>query len=291
MEKSKQLLVKTSKIIFFTFMVMFFLEIDLFSPVRTFISSYITFFQNKGTLISNICLGIFGSAILTYVSEYCEYKSIKRRIQNDILRFFRKWNKEIEPQILDYIDNIEYVGLIEEDICQYWEEVYLLYNMYLPYNRNDLFVSIIRALYEYINEFKRYADNKRSKDKILKNLEILVKLNEGKPTDSNITLIEAIEANEKAFQDLDNVYKSDEKLLDLINNKRSKLNAIIPDADMLEFIFAINGAEKLDFRHDLSTINNEIAKQRLKRIFDIKGLWGKVKYKYMSIRYKKYFID
>lgn len=286
MEKSKQLLTKARNIIIFTSMVIFFIEANLFSFIRVFISNHITFFQNKGTLISNICLGVFGSAILTYVSEYCEYKSIKRKMRHDILRFCRKWKKEIELQTLDYIDNIEYVELIGEGIYQYWEEAYLLYNTYLPYNRNDSFVRIIRALYEYINEVKIYLDNKREIENINKNIKLLETLENKKTIESTLIVKEAIELNQKALQELYKVCESDE-VIKKINDKMSALNGIISEADMFELVYVMTEAHSQDLRQDIINIENEITKQRIRHFFDIKRISRKIRYKYISLRYKK----
>ena len=159
MEKSKQIMNKSLIIIGLTMSTILFIESTSCSPIRAFISSKIIFFQGKGTLISNICLGILGSAVLTYVNERIEFQTIKKKLEGDILRFYIKWMLEIRFKTLFLIkgakDNIQII----ENICQCWEEINSIYHAYLPYRRNGMYVELTRELYNYFKEFKTYIED------------------------------------------------------------------------------------------------------------------------------------
>lgn len=237
MEKSKRTLTKTRKIIFCSILIIMFLESDYFAPIRATVSSFLVFFQGKGTLISNIFIGILGSAVLTYVSEKAEYKVVKRRLQKDILRVYSKWNREIEPLTSKCIDDIECVELISKNIYQYCEEIHLLYNTYLSYSKNDTYISLLRPLYNYTSKFKDYLDykqyNQGVREFFLSTIESLKKFKSDDP-EKNKSIDEDIVLIQKDIQDIEQKLEqhlglfgeSKEELINSINEKRNELNDI-----------------------------------------------------------------
>lgn len=275
MEKSKQIIAKTRNIIVITVISIIILESNSFSFLRNFVSSYIIFFQGKRTLISNICLGILGSAILTFVCEHDEYKSTKRKLEGDILSVYRKWNKEMEPQTLERIEDIKYVNLIGEYMYPYWEEISLIYNTYLPYNRKNVYVKLIKTLYDYIKEFITYVEDeqykKRNEEYFSRKLCELTKYKSMYPTDQKQSKLidDAILLIQKQLRNLDKQKTSkDEKfLIDMINEKRCVLDEIAPQAEILDLLFYKNGAEQQDFVQDNKYIRSDIKKIRIKRRF------------------------
>ena len=274
MEKSKQILTKSLKMIIITSFIILFLEIDCFASIRFSVSNSIVMFQGKGTLISNICLGILGSAVLTFVSEHAEYVATKKRLQRDILRAYDKWHKKIEPETLDQIDDVLFIELIGSNICQYWGEVYLLYNSYLPYNRKDVFVKLIRALYEYINEFQRYLDFKqdiqRRRDENLKNIKGFNEVRAKYPADPEINnkVDAAIELTQKILQDLDSDQDNKEEWINSINRKRDKLDEMSSKAFGLEVCFKLQDVEHQDIEQDILDIKIRLMKYEIQEYFN-----------------------
>lgn len=254
MEKSKQLINKTCLIIAITILIIFFIESNFFTPFKVFISNYFIFFQGKSTLISNICLGILGSAVLTFVSEFSEYNSIKRKLEGDILRIYIKWSNEIEIHTLEEIDDIVYVELIGEYVYPYWNEISLLYNAYLPYNRKNSFVELIKALYTYITRFKDYIDKMRNKEKKRSYLlKYLREVEEIKSTHSinreqkeQIDKINLYLNNE--LQGLEKTIIPDDLLLEMINDDRKKLDEFSQKAKELYKVYRKTEVEYQDIR-------------------------------------------
>jgi hypothetical protein len=298
MKKSKQILDKTFKIIIMTIGIIFFLESDFFIPLRTFISKYIIFFQGKGALISNICLGILGSAILTFISEHSEYKSVKSKLEGDILSVYKKWEYEIEPQTLEQINDVKYVELIGEYMYPYWGEISSLYNTYVPYNRNkNIYVKLIKALYDYIKNFIVYVDAKQSYEKTKEYLTRTLKdWTELKNTVNSPEQIEIIDRSMAKVQgllnNLEDPSKKENSFFDLINRNRCSLNEVAPQAELLNLLYYKSEVENQDFKQEMSDIKNMMAKQRRMRYFyNVKNFFRSIYWKFKLRHCKKYFID
>lgn len=78
MEKSKDLICKTLRLSGMLIVAIIILEADIFCAIRGYVATKLVFLQGKRAVISNIMIGILGSAILTFLNEIIEYNHLKK---------------------------------------------------------------------------------------------------------------------------------------------------------------------------------------------------------------------
>ena len=189
MRKSKDIIKKSAILIGVLLLFIFFLEDDSYKKIRELLASEIIFFQGKRILFSNILVGILGSAILLFLGEVINYFQEKRVLEFRILELYEKWDKVIKHKDQIVTKNIHGLMYIAQEIKTFGNEVSEVYNAYLPYLRAGKKVELIRTLYQYANELKKYIEDveyiNKEKQYALQNMEYYIELKK-KCTDASI---------------------------------------------------------------------------------------------------------
>lgn len=288
MEKEKKLINRSCKIIFMSLIIIAFIEMENWAPVRVFIVNKCNFFKGKGNLLSNIFIGILGSAILTCICELTEYNALKDKIENDILRLYEKWDKDVKYKIGYFFEDIQEIELFRDDVYEYWEEIHSIYVLYRPFSRGGIYIQLIKTLYEYVNELKKYfvdKENFQKEKKYISKRICIMKQLKGKNI-NNKKFCEDADALIKLYtESLENLYITKREIegkgtLSNINRRRAHVLEMSSHVDVLKLSKSRKSVQRQDSAIDLQNLKLE------QKIMKLKWLCYKIKKFFRNIIFR-----
>lgn len=246
MKKTKIMIHKMMLVFIFATIVILLLEFDgICCDVRKWIESIIPFIDERKDVVSNIFIGIWGSVGITLFSEVIEFQILKKDYEKDILIEFEKLCNCIQKNDIS-VSTIRDLYPLETEIGEYEDTVRKLYYGYLPFNRNNEYVNVIIAMFDYVEcVLTHVGDIKKNENQLLYWLSIQEKC------------IHAKEENE-------NIKK-------LIADLHYRIHEIENDEDILKIIEK-NKRELFKKSHYVMgmTISRRFSKKELKNIDDIR---------------------
>ena len=294
MKKSKDTIRQTLRLIFIITLIICFLESNVCRGIREFVASNFSFFQGKREILSNIFIGILGSAVLLAFSEVLNYIHEKKKLQFRILELYQKWDGEIKYKDEVIADNIIYLNCIAPELKNFWNEISLVYNDYLPYIRAGQYFKLIRTLFLYINEIKVYLDKveyiQEEKVYLLKSIESYekIRINCLNP-EINRKIDFLVESWKKQLETVESEKIDEGKIIKEINRKRNNVAVCSTTADILLAYYSWSSIETQDQKTELDMKVYEIEKKmrqiRRKQLvnklkgFSIKNLYNKIRIK------------
>lgn len=272
MQKSKELIFKCNRLIFMSVIIILILESESLAPVRGMVTDKIVFLKGKGTLVSNIFIGILGSAVLTCLNEIMEYRALRNKAEMDILRLYEKWEKDMKHKIGFSANGLGDIENKYDSIHQYWEEVNLIYASFTPFLRSGIYIKLIRVLYEYINVFNDYVENKiyveKEKEYFTKEIFYYEQLKEKEVDNLKFcdSINELIRINKERLEDLDELVKDEKDVLYEINTILPKVIEMSAWEGALKLLKSRKSVQEEDFKIDMENLKLECKILKYKRV-------------------------
>lgn len=251
MKNSREIIMQTLRLIIVALGVILFLESDSCELIRRFVASNISFLQGKRETISNIFIGILGSAILMVFGEFINYFQEKRRLEVEILRLYQKWDKKLRELDGMVIESELYLDHIPSEIIYFGNQVADIYNKYLPYIRGGRYFQLIRVLFRYTNEIQEYLEKIENRDNEVQYFsKCREQLNALKIDCANEKICKKIDQNmemcEKRIVELKEQKMDKKYILESINKARRDVVEKSATAEVLFMHYKFNSLDKKD---------------------------------------------
>lgn len=300
MKKSKETIRESLRLIFIIILIIWFLESNVCRGIREFVASYFSFFHGKREILSNIFIGILGSAVLLAFNEVLNYIHEKKKLQFRILELYKKWDQEIKYKDEIIADNIIYLNFIAPELKNFWNEIAMVYNEYLPYIRAGQYFKLIRTLFLYINEIKAYLDKveyiQKERVYLLKSIESYEKIRENYSNlEINKEIDFLIESWKKQLEKIESEEIDEDKIIKEINHNRNNVVICSTTADVLLTYYLWRSIETQDKKNelDMKIYENEKKMRQIRRMqlvnklkgFSIKNFYNKIKIKKLEWKY------